>query len=78
MKCPQRANLQRQKLDERVPGRAGPLGDQLRMGTRTLFVVLAGFHNCAVAVVAPLCEVIKDTALDALNGLDLWYVTIPQ
>ena len=49
MKYPQRANLQRQKLDERVPGRAGPLGDQLRMGTRTLFVVLAGFHNCTVA-----------------------------
>ena len=49
MKCPQRAHLQRQKLDERIPGRAGPLGDRLLMGTRTLFMVLAGFHNCAVA-----------------------------
>ena len=78
MKCPERAHLQRQKLDERMPGPAGPVGDRLLMGTWMLFVVLAVFHNCTVVVVAPLCEVIKDTALDALNGLDLWYVTIPQ
>ena len=78
MKCPQRANLQRQKLDERMPGPAGPVGDQLLMGTRKLLVVLAVFHKCTVVVVAPLCEVIKDTALDALNGCDLWCVTVPQ
>ena len=45
MKCPERANLQRQKLDDRMPGCAGPIGDLLLMGTRTLFVVLAVFHN---------------------------------
>ena len=78
MKCPQRANLQRQKLDERMPGPAGPVGDRLPMGTRTLLVVLAVLHNCTVEVAAPLCEVIKDTALDALNGCDLWCVSIPQ
>ena len=78
MKCPQRANLQRQKVDERMPGPAGPIGDRLVMGTRMLFVVLAVFHNCTVEVAAPLCEVIKDTALDALNGCDLWCVSIPQ
>ena len=48
------------------------------MGTRNLLVVLAVFHKCTVVVAAPLCEVIKDTALDALNGCDLWCVTIPQ
>ena len=48
------------------------------MHTWTLFVVLAVFHKCTVVVAAPLCEVIKDTALDALNGCDLWCVTIPQ
>ena len=78
MKCPQRANLQRQKLDERMPGPAGPIGDRLLMGTRNLLVVLAVLHNCTVEVAAPLCEVIKDTALDALNGCDLWCVSIPQ
>ena len=78
MKCPQGANLQRQKLDERMPGRSGPIGYQLLMGIRTLFVMLAVFHKCTVVVAAPLCEVIKDTALDALNGCDLWCVTIPQ
>ena len=78
MKCPQRANLQRQKLDERRPGPAGPAGDRLLMGTRNLLVVLAVLHNCTVEVAAPLCEVIKDTALDALNGCDLWCVSIPQ
>ena len=78
MKCPQRANLQRQKLDERMPGPAGPAGDRLLMGTRNLLVVLAVLHNCTVEVAAPLCEVIKDTALDALNGCDLWCVSIPQ
>ena len=78
MKCPQRANLQRQKLDESMPGPAGPVGDRLLMGTRNLLVVLAVFHKCSVVVVAPLCEVIKDSALDALNGCDLWCVTIPQ
>ena len=78
MKCPQRANLQRQKLDERMPGPAGPAGDRLLMGTRNLLVVLAVLHNCTVEVVAPLCEVIKDTALDALNDCDLWCVSIPQ
>ena len=78
MKCPQRANLQRQKVDERMPGRSGPIGYQLLMGIRTLFVMLAVFHKCTVVVAAPLCEVIKDTALDALNGCDLWCVTIPQ
>ena len=78
MKCPQRANLQRQKLDERMPGPAGALGDQLLMGTWTLFVVLAVLHKCTVVVAAPVCEVIKDSALDALNGCDLWCVTIPQ
>ena len=78
MKCPQRANLQRQKLDERMPGPAGPAGDRLLMGTRNLLVVLAVLHNCTVEVAAPLCEVIKDTALDALNDCDLWCVSIPQ
>ena len=78
MKCPQRANLQRQKVDERMPGPAGPIGDRLLMGTRNLLVVLAVLHNCTVEVDAPLCEVIKDTALDALNGCDLWCVSIPQ
>ena len=78
MKCPEGANLQRQKLDERMPGPAGPAGDRLLMGTWTLVVVLAVFHKCTVVVAAPLCEVIKDTALDALNGCDLWCVTIPQ
>ena len=78
MKCPQRANLQRQKVDERMPGPAGPIGDRLLMGTRNLLVVLAVLHNCTVEVAAPLCEVIKDTALDALNGCDLWCVSIPQ
>ena len=78
MKCPQRANLQRQKLDERMPGPAGPVGDRLLMGTRNLLVVLAVLHNCTVEVAAPLCEVIKDTALDALNDCDLWCVSIPQ
>ena len=78
MKCPQRANLQRQKVDERMPGPAGPAGDRLLMGTRNLLVVLAVLHNCTVEVAAPLCEVIKDTALDALNGCDLWCVSIPQ
>ena len=77
MKYPQRANLQRQKLDERVPGRAGPLGDQLRMGTRTLFVVLAGFHNCTVVVVAPLCEFAK-SHYPGSDGCDLWYVITPH
>ena len=48
------------------------------MGTRNLLVVLAVLHNCTVEVVAPLCEVIKDTALDALNDCDLWCVSIPQ
>lgn len=67
MKCPQRANLQRQKLDERVPGRAGPLGDRLLMGTRTLFVVLAGFHNCTVAVVAHCVKLVKVTALEVMG-----------
>ena len=78
MKCPQRANLQRQKVDERMPGPAGPIGDRLLMGTRNLLVVLAVLHNCTVEVAAPLCEVIKDTALDALNDCDLWCVSIPQ
>ena len=78
MKCPPRANLHREKLDERMLGPAGPFGDQLLMGTGMLFVVLAVFHKCTVVVAAPLCEVIKDTALDALNGCDLWCVTIPQ
>ena len=78
MKCPERAHLQRQKLDERMPGPAGPVGDRLLMGTRNLLVVLAVFHKCSVVVVAPLCEVIKDSALDALNGCDLWCVSIPQ
>ena len=59
MKCPQTANLQRQKLDERMPGPAGPVGDRLLMGTRNLLVVLAVFHNCTVVVAAPLCEVTK-------------------
>ena len=59
MKCPERANLQRQKLDERLPGPADPVGDRLLMGTWMLFVVLAVFHNCTVVVVAPLCEVTK-------------------
>ena len=53
-------------------GPAGPFWDQLLMGTRNLLVVLAVFHKCSVVVVAPLCEVIKDSALDALNGCDLW------
>ena len=48
------------------------------MGTGTLLVVLAVLHNCTVEVAAPLCEVIKDTALDALNDCDLWCVSIPQ
>ena len=48
------------------------------MGTWTLLVVLAVFHKCTVVVVEPLCEVTKDSALDALNGCDLWCVTIPQ
>ena len=48
------------------------------MGTWTLFVVLAVFHKCTVVVVALMFEVIKDSALDALNGCDLWCVTIPQ
>ena len=61
-----------------MPGPAGPFGDQLLMGTGMLFVVLAVFHKCTVVVVAPLCEVIKDSALDALNGCDLWCVSIPQ
>ena len=61
-----------------MPGRAGPVGDRLVMGTRNLLVVLAVLHNCTVEVAAPLCEVIKDTALDALNGCDLWCVSIPQ
>ena len=61
-----------------MPGRAGPIGDRLLMGTRNLLVVLAVLHNCTVEVAAPLCEVIKDTALDALNGCDLWCVSIPQ
>ena len=61
-----------------MPGRAGPVGDRLLMGTRNLLVVLAVLHNCTVEVAAPLCEVIKDTALDALNGCDLWCVSIPQ
>ena len=78
MKCPERAKLQKQKLDERMPGRAGPVGDRLLMGTRNLLVVLAVLHNCTVEVAAPLCEVIKDTALDALNDCDLWCVSIPQ
>ena len=78
MKCPQRANLQRQKLDERMSEPAGAVGDRLLMGTRNLLVVLAVLHNCTVEVAAPLCEVIKDTALDALNGCDLWCVSIPQ
>ena len=78
MKCPPRANLHREKLDDRMLGPAGPFWDQLLMGTRNLLVVLAVFHKCSVVVVAPLCEVIKDTALDALNGCDLWCVTVPQ
>ena len=78
MKCPERANLQRQKLDERMPGPAGPAGDRLLMGTWMLVVVLAVFHKCTVVVVALMFEVIKDSALDALNGCDLWCVTIPQ
>ena len=61
-----------------MPGRAGPVGDRLVMGTRNLLVVLAVLHNCTVEVAAPLCEVIKDTALDALNDCDLWCVSIPQ
>ena len=61
-----------------MPGRAGPVGDRLLMGTRNLLVVLAVLHNCTVEVAAPLCEVIKDTALDALNDCDLWCVSIPQ
>ena len=61
-----------------MPEPAGAVGDRLLMGTRNLLVVLAVLHNCTVEVAAPLCEVIKDTALDALNGCDLWCVTIPQ
>ena len=61
-----------------MPGPAGPAGDRLLMGTRNLLVVLAVLHNCIEVVAAPLCEVIKDTALDALNGCDLWCVSIPQ
>ena len=41
-------------------------------------MVLAVFHKRTVVVVALMFEVIKDTALDALNGCDLWCVTIPQ
>ena len=67
MKCPQRANLQRQKVDERMPGPAGPVGDRLVMGTRMLFVVLAVLHNCTEVVAAPLCEVTKDTALEVMG-----------
>ena len=78
MKCPERANLQRQKVDERMPGRSGPIGYQLLMGIRMLFVMLAVFHKCTVVVVALMFEVTKDTALDALNGCDLWCLTIPQ
>ena len=59
MNCPDRAHLQRQKLEERMPGPAGPVGDWLLMGTRNLLVVLEVFHNCTVEVPAPLCEVTK-------------------
>ena len=77
MKCPQRANLQRQKLDERMPGPAGPAGDRLLMGTRNLLVVLAVLHNCTEVVAAPLCEVTKSHCPGS-DGCDLWCVSIPQ
>ena len=75
---PRKGKLQRQKLDERMPGPAGPAGDRLLMGTWTLVVVLAVFHKCTVVVVALMFDVTKDSALDALNGCDLCCVTIPQ
>lgn len=77
MKCPPRANLHREKLDDRMLGPAGPFGDQLLMGTGMLFVVLAVFHKCTVEVVAPLCEVTKSYCPGS-DGCDLWCVTIPQ
>ena len=69
MKCPERANLQRQKVDERMPGPAGPVGDRLLMGTWTLFVVLAVFHKCTVVVVEPLCEVTKRQCTGCIEWL---------
>ena len=48
------------------------------MGTWNLLVVLAVFHKCTVVVVALMFDVTNDSALDALNGCDLWCVTIPQ
>ena len=77
MKCPEKANLQRRKLDERMPGPADPVGDRLLLGTRNLFVGLAVFHNCTVVVVAPLCEGTKSHCPGS-DGCDLWYVIIPQ
>ena len=77
MKCPEKANLQRRKLDERMPGPADPVGDRLLLGTRNLFVGLAVIHNCPVVVVAPLCEVAKSQCPGS-EGCDLWYVLIPQ
>ena len=77
MKCPERANLQGWKSDERMPRPTGPVGDGLLMGTQNLFVGLAVFHNCTVVVVAPLCEGTKSHCPGS-DGCGLWYVIIPQ
>ena len=72
MKCPERAKLQKQKLDERMPGPEGPIGGWLLMGTQTLFVLLAVFHNCTVVAVAPLCEVTKIHCTGCIKWV--WFV----
>ena len=69
----QKGHIYRDKLDERMPGPAGPIGDWLLMGTQTLFVALAVFHDCTVVVVvAPLCEVPKRHCTGCIEWV--WFV----